>query len=122
MRVMPWIPIAVIDSVQNSDDAVTPLAQRLLHSHAEWRLADLARVGGADRCHYIGKFYPTFQRVNNARATIAGIQAVFESTQSKVGDCCSGHDALIPDVMNRQHRAHLGESRYRPVHRLQQKG
>ena len=81
----------------------------VLHPHAERSLADFARVRRADRGHRIGKFYSGFQGVDHAARQIVGIQPRLGVAQPQIGSARGRNDALIADVMNRQHRPRARE-------------
>src|SRR6202011_1984279 len=50
-----------------------------------------------------------------------GIEQVLRSAQPQVGNGRGGHNSLIADVMDGQHRSGLGKSRYRRINRPQEK-
>jgi hypothetical protein len=64
MRIVPRIPIGIIDAVQDAGDAPDPRPQCRLHAHPKRAVADLACVGGTHRGHGVGEFYARFQGVD----------------------------------------------------------
>ncbi len=109
IRVVAGIPFAIIDPVQDADHPIGACPKRPLQAHARRRMADLTRVRGTHRRDRIGKFYPCFQRVDDAVREILGIEPGSFGPQSDVFRRRGRNDSLIADVMDGQHRSRMCE-------------
>ena len=119
---MARIPLVVVDAVQNARHGAAPGAgaQAVLQPHAVLIGADLACMGRADRGDGVGVQDAVAQGVDPPGGEIVLVQQVAPARQPEIGNPGRREDALIADVVDRQHRAGRGEQRLVLPHRLEE--
>ena len=111
VAVVAWIPLLVVDAVQNAGHGAAALAQAVLQPHAVLIRADLARMRRADRGDGVGIQDAVAQGVDPPGGEVRLVQEAAPARQPEIGNPGRREDALIADVMDRQHRAGRREQR-----------
>jgi hypothetical protein len=120
VTIVARIPFVVVDAIEDSDQRGGASAQHLVQSHAVFGGADLARVRRTDSGDGVRIHAAVLERVDATGAQIILVQQVGVVAEGQIGDRGGRELTLVTDVVDREHRAGIGEQLIPAVQRTQQ--